>query len=179
MNALAAATVPHFAIDDETPVHDDAIVSLHRRAFGPGRFTRAASLVREKCSSPPDLNAVAQELLTGRLLGSVRQSPVTAGGRRGVMLGPLAVDPDVKGLGIGRALLREAIRRADLFGAGYIILVGDAPYYAPSGFRPVKTGTVRFPAPVDPARILFYDIGGDGQPSGPVLPRLTHFKTDR
>lgn len=173
MNALALANVPHFVISNETEHHDDAIAQLHQRAFGPGRHTRAASIIRESSPIVTALNAVCEDAFTGVLLGSVRQAPLLIGKREGVLLGPLAVDPLVKGMGIGRALLREAIGRADSFGAEFIVLVGDAPYYAPSGFKPTQIGTVQFPIPVDPTRILFYDLSEKGQPFGLVRPHQT------
>jgi predicted N-acetyltransferase YhbS len=38
----------------------------------------------------------------------------------------------------------------------FVLLVGDPPYYVPLGFVPVKPGAIRFPRPVDPARVLVY-----------------------
>jgi predicted N-acetyltransferase YhbS len=35
-----------------------------------------------------------------------------------------------------------------------VILVGDEPYYARVGFAKLPPGRIRFPGPVDPARIL-------------------------
>ena len=41
-----------------------------------------------------------------------------------------------------------------------IILVGDAPYYARVGFAPIAPGRIRFPGPVNPARILGLALNG-------------------
>ena len=60
-----------------------------------------------------------------------------------LLLGPLAVDPSVKGAGIGSALMRHAIAEAARLGHGAILLVGDAPYYARFGFSAEKTGRAR------------------------------------
>nr|WP_272212126.1 hypothetical protein [Marinicella sp. W31]MDC2878030.1 hypothetical protein [Marinicella sp. W31] len=35
-----------------------------------------------------------------------------------------------------------------------MILIGDAPYYGPLGFRPTVPPTLLLPGPVDPRRIL-------------------------
>lgn len=63
------------------------------------------------------------------------------------MLGPIfAVDPDFRGQGHGRQLIREALDDAKAAGLSLVILVGDLPYYARSGFKPVPIGAIQFPA---------------------------------
>jgi predicted N-acetyltransferase YhbS len=39
-----------------------------------------------------------------------------------------------------------------------VILVGDMPYYARSGFVPVPPGQIVLPGPVDPARLLALEL---------------------
>ncbi|WP_421857520.1 GNAT family N-acetyltransferase [Oricola sp.] len=160
-----------FAIVPETGAHDTAIETLHAEAFGPGRFARAAFRVREAGSHDPALSFVAVEAESDRLVGSVRLTWIeTAGtGCRGLLLGPLAVMEELKGKGVGKALLRNAVDAGHASGAPYILLVGDKPYYEPFGFKTVPAGQVRMPGPVDPARLLVcaFDpratqrIGGD------------------
>ena len=73
--------------------------------------------------------------MNGRIVGTVRLWNVTAGpGRPALMLGPLAVDPSLQGLGVGSKLMREALDRAAALGHRAVLLVGDAPYYARFGF---------------------------------------------
>ncbi len=66
------------------------------------------------------------------MVGTVRLWDVKLGegGRRALLLGPLAVDPSMKGAGIGSALMTHAIAEAARLGHRAILLVGDAPYYA-------------------------------------------------
>ncbi|WP_350335091.1 GNAT family N-acetyltransferase [Coralliovum pocilloporae] len=132
--------------------HASDVLALHELAFGPGRFTRAAFKVREGVEHDRDLSFSAVE--GGRLVGSVIQTRVTVGGHKGALLGPLAVLPDHEGRGIGRKLVYLAIEAAEAAGLDFVLLVGDAPYYRPLGFDPVGFGTVLFPAPVDPHRVL-------------------------
>jgi predicted N-acetyltransferase YhbS len=70
------------------------------------------------------------------------------------MLGPLAVQSDQRGRGIGIALMVRGLEEAKALGHGAVILVGDLPYYSRVGFTAIKPGRIRFPGPVDPARIL-------------------------
>ncbi|WP_425417384.1 GNAT family N-acetyltransferase [Oricola indica] len=145
-----------FAIAPETGDHQSAIDLLHAEAFGPGRYSRAAFRVREQGPHDPALSFVAIDEGDGALLGSVRLTWIeTAGtGARGLLLGPLAVQERLKGKGIGKALLRRAVDAAREAGAGYILLVGDKPYYWPFGFETLPRGKVQMPGPVDPARFL-------------------------
>lgn len=141
----------------------DAIEALHAKAFGPGRFTRAAFRLREQGPHDPALSFVALSP-GGDLLGSVRLTPVvtTASGHHGHLLGPLAVAPYHKNKGFGRALVRRTVDAASATpGSHFVLLVGDAPYYAPLGFHQVPAGRLRLPGPVDPRRLLAHPLGND------------------
>ncbi|MBO6639740.1 MAG: N-acetyltransferase [Roseitalea sp.] len=141
----------------------DAIETLHAEAFGPGRFTRAAFRLREQGPHDPALSFVALSP-GGDLLGSVRMTPVVTAesGRHGHLLGPLAVAPKHKNQGFGRALVRHAVEAASVTpDSGFVLLVGDAPYYAPLGFCQVPAGRLLLPGPVDPRRLLVHPLGDD------------------
>jgi predicted N-acetyltransferase YhbS len=97
--------------------------------------------------------------MDGRVIGTVRLWHVTAGpGRPALMLGPIAVDPALQGLGIGAKLMREALERARASGYSAVLLVGDAPYYARFGFSPEKTGALRLPGPYERERFLALEL---------------------
>jgi len=125
---------------------------LNQTTFGPGRFAKSAYRLREGVSQVADLAFVAIE--AGELRGSVRFWPVMIGGQRALMLGPLAVQSDQRGRGIGVALMEHALEEARRRGHEVVILVGDEPYYAKVGFAKLPPGRIRFPGPVDPSRIL-------------------------
>jgi predicted N-acetyltransferase YhbS len=93
-----------------------------------------------------------------------------------LMLGPLAVQSDQRGRGIGIALMVRGLEEAKALGHRYVILVGDLPYYSRVGFqqipfaapregdKPERTppsSRVRFPGPVDPARLLAIALHAD------------------
>ncbi len=148
-----------FTISPETSPDAIVIDKLHERAFGPGRFTRTASRMRETNSDDPRLSFVAK---VGTLLvGSIRQTPIKIDDLSGLLLGPLTVEPAFEGKGIGRALIKRSIETATDLGYKLIILVGDAPYYAKAGFKQVPMGKITLSGPVDPARLLYIELEAD------------------
>jgi predicted N-acetyltransferase YhbS len=140
----------------ETPAHDPEIDTLNEQAFGPGRFTRAAYRIREGGPHDRGLSFVAMK--EGAVIASVRMTPVAAGVGRAQMLGPLAVQPAFKNLGIGRRLVAIALEQAAKAGVPAVLLVGDEPYYGPLGFTRVPHGQITMPRPVDLNRVLAHEI---------------------
>lgn len=147
---------PEIAYLPEEPGHDPEIEAINAEAFGPGRFARAAYKIREGGPHADNLSFVA--VCDGQVVGSVRQTWVAALANKALLLGPLAVKPAWKNKGIGRRLVRIAVDAAREADAPMVILVGDAPYYAPLGFKPLTPGQIRLPRPVDPARLLVAEI---------------------
>jgi len=143
----------------ETPAHDAEIDDINEEAFGPGRFSRAAYRIRE--GGPHDRTLSFVALGAGAVIASVRLSPIVIGAVPALLLGPLAVRPAWKNMGIGRALMRTAVEAARAAGHRLIILVGDEPYYGPFGFRRTPAGQVNMPGPVDPARLLACELVPD------------------
>jgi predicted N-acetyltransferase YhbS len=81
--------------------------------------------------------------------------------RRGLpalVLGPLAVDPSCRELGVGAALMTNALAAAKARGHGAVILLGDAPYYARFGFSGLKTGELSLPGPFERDRLLGLEL---------------------
>lgn len=140
-------TIRHERAEDAPLV--DALVA---ESFGPGRYVKSAYRLREGVSPVTALSFVAVE--GGVLRGSVRFWPVMVGVEKVLLLGPLAVDGDQRGRGIGIALMNKGIEEARAAGFGAIVLVGDEPYYGRVGFKRLPHGSVKFPGPVDQSRIL-------------------------
>lgn len=146
----------------EQPADAAIVEALHEDVFGPGRFARTAFRLREGKPHDPDLSLVA--VLGGMIAGSVRLTPIAIGDTPALLLGPLAVRPELKSQGVGKALMRRSMEAARLRGHRLVLLVGDLPYYWPFGFRVVKPGTVEMPGPVDPARLLIAElVAGAGE----------------
>jgi predicted N-acetyltransferase YhbS len=150
MNIADVAYMP------EQPAHDSEIEHINAEAFGPGRFARAAYRIREGGPHERALSFVAVH--DAAVIASVRMTRVAAGEGRALLLGPLAVRPDYKNLGIGRRLVRIAVEAAEKSGAAAVVLVGDEPYYGPLGFKKIPRGQLEMPRPVDLDRILAVEL---------------------
>lgn len=140
----------------ELPAHDREVEAINEEAFGPGRFARAAYRIREGGPHERALSFVA--LADGKVVGSVRMTRVAAGAGRALLLGPLAVRPPFKNLGIGRRLVELALQAAREAGQPAVILVGDEPYYGPLGFSRIPRGQITMPRPVDPDRLMVAEL---------------------
>lgn len=150
---------PHGAVTTRhlTPLDLPAACELHAAVFGPGRFARTAYRVRE--GSPLVSPFCRGAFSNGQLIASLRMTPVAIGATRPhLLLGPLAVAPEFAGQGYGRRLIAEALADGKGCGIGIVTLVGDLPYYGRFGFNPVPPGTIVFPGPVNPGRILACEL---------------------
>ncbi|CAL8980677.1 hypothetical protein RHODGE_RHODGE_00218 [Rhodoplanes serenus] len=144
-------------IRPERPSDVAAREALLDRAFGPGRFAKTSERLRAGNTPAAGLALVATEAgpaRGSRVVGTVRLWPVAAGGRDVLLLGPLAVEPDRQGEGIGAALMHQVLELAHQLGHAAVLLVGDAPYYARFGFSAAATGALAMPGPFEPARLL-------------------------
>ena len=138
-----------------TPEDDRFVEDLQALAFGPGRFARTAFRVRERFPIDKSLSLIAE--IDGVPVASVWMTPISVGGVNGYLLGPLATDPNYRGRGAGKLLVKEVCRLALERGEGsFVLLVGDEPYYGPLGFAKTTHGAIQFPGPVDPARVLVH-----------------------
>ncbi|MAS15003.1 MAG: GNAT family N-acetyltransferase [Nitratireductor sp.] len=140
----------------EEPAHDAEIELINEEAFGPGRFTRAAYKIRE--GGPHDRSLSFVAVHQNHVIASVRMTWIAAGEGRALLLGPLAVRPAFKSIGIGRKLVAIAVEAAREAGAGSVVLVGDAPYYGPLGFEKIPQGQLSMPRPVDAERLLAVEL---------------------
>jgi predicted N-acetyltransferase YhbS len=144
-------------ISQEAPAEADAREALLDRAIGPGRFLKPSERLRRGRLPAEGLALVAR--FGADIVGSVRLWHVAAGdGRPALLLGPLAIDPDWQGQGIGSALMETAIAGAGALGHDAILLVGDAPYYSRFGFSAEHTRLLRMPAPVLRRRFLGLEL---------------------
>jgi predicted N-acetyltransferase YhbS len=153
--------------------------------FGASRHTRTCQRLRDGRAPAEGLAlSVVRQGRQDRLVGTVRLWHVSAGGAPALVLGPLAVDPSCRDLGIGAALMQHALAAAKARGHGAVILLGDAPYYARFGFSALKTGELSLPGPFERDRLLGLELRegaldrawGMIAPTGPALETVARTK---
>jgi predicted N-acetyltransferase YhbS len=145
--------------------------------FGANRQQRTCQRLRDGRAPAEGLSFSAMS--DARLIGTVRLWHVNAGGVPALALGPLAVDPSCRGLGIGAALVRRALTVASAREHGAVILLGDASYYGRFGFSALKTAELTLPGRFERDRLLGLELregaldGAWGMivPTGKAAPR--------
>ena len=145
-----------FAIRSERASDVVAREALLDACFGVTRQMRTCQRLRD--GQAPAQGLAFSVVREGRLIGTVRLWHVSAGGVPALVLGPLAVDPSCRKLGIGAALIRHALTAAKARGHGAVVLLGDAPYYDRFGFSALKTGELRLPGPFERDRLLGLEL---------------------
>ncbi|WP_025032263.1 GNAT family N-acetyltransferase [Bradyrhizobium sp. DOA9] len=145
--------------------------------FGENRHGRTCQRLRD--GRTPAAGLALSAMRDGKLVGTVRLWHVSAGGRPALVLGPLAVDPACRELGIGAALMQHALAAARARGHDAVILLGDAPYYARFGFSTERTAELSLPGPFERDRLLAIEFtegaldGAEGMivPTGAAVPK--------
>jgi predicted N-acetyltransferase YhbS len=145
-----------FAIRAERASDIAARDALLDASFGANRHARTCQRLRD--GRAPAEGLAFSAFHQGRLVGTVRMWHVSAGGTPALVLGPLAVDPLCRKLGIGIALMNRALAAAKARGHGAVILLGDAPYYARFGFSAAKAAELTLPGPFERDRLLGLEL---------------------
>lgn len=152
-------------------VSADAVESLLDAAFGVDRFSRTAYRLRAGTLPIPALGFAARS--GADLLGSLQCWPVAHTAPGGtvtplVMVGPVAVRPDLQRGGIGRLLMDHLIAAARDHADGALMMIGDPDYYGRFWqFAAEFTGDWAIPGPVDRQRLLARDAGRHRVPAAP------------
>jgi predicted N-acetyltransferase YhbS len=166
-------TICKFSITPEQANHKPEIEALLDAVFGLSRRVKTSYRLREGETPVDGLSFVALEAGRG-VVGAISFWHVFIGkaGFPALLLGPLAVAPDLQGAGIGRSLIKLGLEKARALKGRLIILVGDEPYYGKAGFRKVPEDQLVLPGPVDPNRLLYLELedGALAQARGLVLP---------
>ena len=148
-----------FAIRAERASDVVAREALLDACFGVNRHTRTCQRLRDGRAPAEGLAlSVVRQGRQARLVGTVRLWHVSAGGVPALMLGPLAVDDSCRKLGVGAALMDQALAAATALGHGAVMLLGDAPYYARFGFSSAKTHELALPGPFERDRLLGLEL---------------------
>ena len=94
-----------------------------------------------------------------RLVASIRNWPIVINEEwPAVLLGPLAISPELRGLGYGKALMWHSMAQSRMLGHSRIILVGDPEYYNQFGFRRDLALNIQLPGWVEERRFLALEL---------------------
>lgn len=153
-------------------------------AFGTDRKGRTAYKMRAGVHFIPELSFAAVDG-DGHLMGSIQCWPVALEAEDGafhslVLVGPVAVLPELQGAGIGKAMMEASIAAADAGAADALTMIGDPEYYGRFwGFSAEETGGWAVPGPVERRRLLARIKRAGGIPAeGRIIPDLA-FATGR
>lgn len=161
-----------FEISLETSSDGDAVEDLVSSAFGPGREKRTVYQFRDGVDRLHSL-CLAARGTDGDLLGSLRFWPVLLPDCEvEALFGPLAVNPDLRGLGIGKSLTARGIAEARTAGFGAVLIIGDPAYYQPFGFSEQAVSGLTLPGPTAPLTFMGMELklGRLQGVQGPVIP---------
>jgi putative acetyltransferase len=148
----------------ETPADAVPIRDLTRRAFRGQPHSdgsEPAIIDRLRAANALTVSLVAAD--DHAIVGHIAISPVTWPGEgRWVGLGPVSVDPDHQGQGIGTALIQRALD--DIRGQGYdgCVVLGDPAFYARLGFRNDPRFTYPGAPPEYFSALAFSPVKGSG-----------------
>ncbi|RJF91518.1 GNAT family N-acetyltransferase [Sphingomonas cavernae] len=158
-------------------IPDVAVEKLLDDAFGADRFGRTAYRLRAGTHVIEELSfAVVGD--DGGLLGSIQCWPVMIAREDGtvdplVMLGPVAVEPEVQQGGIGKALMRATLAAWETGDFPALMMIGDPEYYGRFfGFSAEETREWVIDGPVERHRLLALARNGSAVPrTGRIVPR--------
>jgi len=159
-------------------IEPQAVENLLDAAFGADRFGRTAYRIRQGMDAIPRLSFAAVE--DGALIGTIQCWPVAHRAADGtttplVMVGPVAVRPDVQRGGHGRVLMTHMLAAAEDGSDGALMMIGDPEYYGRFfGFDANATAAWDLPGPFEQRRLLARAVNGHILPTGVGIigPRL-------
>ena len=108
------------------------IEALLDLTFGKDRFNKAAYSLRQDVGAIASLSFVMRD---GQdVIATLRFWPIKIGEYSALLLGPIAIKPDLQGKGFGISLMKHGLKKAKYEGHNRVILVGDEGYYKRVGF---------------------------------------------
>ena len=140
-----------YRLEEETEADWWEVEALYDLCFAPGRTALSSYRLRDGVRPVADLCLTLRDE-GGTLAAVIRYWPVQVGGKRVLLLGPVAVHPTRQGEGLGGLLMLESLAEARRLGWERVLLVGDAPYYGRFGFA--RLDGVVMPPPTNPDRVL-------------------------
>jgi putative acetyltransferase len=149
-----------------------AVAAVVEEAFGDPNVARLVELLRASEYYVPELALVAED---GAVVGHIMFSYVTLlrahDERRVLCLSPLAVRPEQQRKGIGAALVRAGIARAEEHGEPLVIVEGIPAYYPKFGFERARLHGIEPPSEkiLDAAFMVLRLTGYDPSLRGQII----------
>ena len=136
---------------------NDKIIKLLYKSFGPGRFARSVYRLREKNDRDTEFSYIYE--LNNQILSSISYYKTFLNNDiNGLLLGPLAVDPEHRGKGYGVELVKYTIALIKKTMAyDFILVIGDYHYYERFGFKKINN-TFSFYGPVNSEKVLILPL---------------------
>ena len=136
---------------------NDKIIKLLYKSFGPGRFARSVYRLREKNDRDSEFSYIYE--LNNQILSSISYYKTFLNNDiNGLLLGPLAVDPEHRGKGYGVELVKYTIALIKKTMAyDFILVIGDYHYYEKFGFKKINN-TFSFYGPVNSEKVLILPL---------------------
>ena len=136
---------------------NDKIIKLLHKSFGPGRFARSVYRLREKNDRDTEFSYIYE--LNNQILSSISYYKTFLNNDiNGLLLGPLAVDPEHRGKGYGVELVKYTIaliKKTTTY--DFILVIGDYHYYEKFGFKKINN-TFSFYGPVNSEKVLIIHL---------------------
>jgi putative acetyltransferase len=129
----------------------DSINEIVTEAFGESGelVAELVEFIRKSENYVPELSLVAE--VHGRVLGHLMLSHLNLDDgvnlHQVLTLSPISVTPLLQKQGVGSALIKEAIRKADEIGEPLIVLEGSPKYYPRFGFKYAEPYQVKINLP--------------------------------
>tara|TARA_B110001450_G_scaffold214786_1_gene207689 strand:+ start:469 stop:972 length:504 start_codon:yes stop_codon:yes gene_type:complete len=144
-----------FKITQQTQADSQVVEALMTEAFGLNRYDRSVWALRPG-------EPLAALCLVGydddQAVGSLRFWEVMLNNEIILLLGPLAVQPHVRGKGFGQQLVQEGMRLARLGPWRLVLVSGEPDYYPKFGFVPAVDYGLAWPGFVEPERLQFCEL---------------------
>ncbi len=144
-----------------------AVETLLDAAFGTDRHGRTAYKLRAGTKAIAGLS-FAMVGGDGTLLGTIQCWPCGLFDGEGalvqalILVGPVAVAPNVQSKGLGKALMDATLEAAKTQADGPLMMIGDPDYYHRFfGFSAEETGAWEVPGPVERHRLLARAVRGE------------------
>lgn len=161
-------------IRPETETDAAAVRRVHETAFP---TTAEADLVeRLRASGKAVIELVALD--ESDIVGHILFSPVFLEPRVGTVglgLAPVAVMPDHEKHGVGRRLIQNGLAECHRWGAGFVVVIGDPPYYGRFGFEPAAKYGLRSEYDAGDSFMVFRLDSGALPPPGTLVKYAREF----